>query len=393
MTDTGLRAATTASPATRPEGSRPGAVLRRAEARPIIEIQDVVKTFGDFVAVDHVSLTIREGELFALLGGSGCGKTTLLRMLAGFERPTAGRILIGGQDMTEVAPYDRPVNMMFQSYALFPHMSVEANVGFGLRQDGLPKASIRDRVREMLDLVQLAPFARRRPHHLSGGQRQRVALARSLAKHPKVLLLDEPLAALDKKLREQTQLELVGIQERVGTTFVVVTHDQEEAMTMADRVAIMDSGRIIQVDTPHALYEYPNTRFVAEFFGTVNMFEGALVEDEPDHVLIRSDALANPVYVGHGISAREGATVWVALRPEKLVIARTRPEGPHNWDQGIIEDIVYLGGISTYHVRLDSGALARVTTQNLERMAEPDITWDDRVFVSWRPDNVVVVTG
>ncbi|MQX37508.1 ABC transporter ATP-binding protein [Roseospira navarrensis] len=392
MTDAVLQAGAP-GPAARPEGSRPGAVLRRAEARPIIEIDDVVKTFGEFVAVDHVSLTIREGELFALLGGSGCGKTTLLRMLAGFERPTAGRILIGGQDMTHVAPYDRPVNMMFQSYALFPHMSVEANVAFGLRQDGLPKAEIRDRVRQMLDLVQLAPFAKRKPHHLSGGQRQRVALARSLAKHPKVLLLDEPLAALDKKLREQTQLELVGIQERVGTTFVVVTHDQEEAMTMADRVAIMDSGRIIQVDTPHALYEYPNTRFVAEFFGTVNMFQGDLIEDEPDHILIRSDALANPVYVGHGISAREGATVWVALRPEKLAISRTRPDRAHNWDQGIIEDIVYLGGISTYHVRLDSGALARVTTQNLERMAEPDITWDDRVFVSWRHDNVVVVTG
>ena len=390
MTDTMARGGGTAA---RPEGSRPGAVLRRTEARPIIEIDDVVKTFGEFVAVDHVSLTIREGELFALLGGSGCGKTTLLRMLAGFERPTAGRILIGGQDMTEVAPYDRPVNMMFQSYALFPHLSVEANVAFGLRQDRLPKAEVRDRVREMLDLVQLGPFAKRKPHHLSGGQRQRVALARSLAKHPKVLLLDEPLAALDKKLREQTQLELVGIQERVGTTFVVVTHDQEEAMTMADRVAIMDSGRIVQVDTPHALYEYPNTRFVAEFFGTVNIAEGVLVEDEPDHVLIRSEALANPVYVGHGISAREHATVWVALRPEKLAIAKTRPEAPYNWDQGIVEDIVYLGGISTYHVRLDSGALVRVTTQNLERMTEPDITWDDRVFVSWRHDNVVVVTS
>ncbi|MBB4266395.1 putrescine transport system ATP-binding protein [Roseospira visakhapatnamensis] len=381
-------------PAARPEGSRPGAMQRRAEAPPIIDIQDVVKTFGDFVAVDHVSLTIREGELFALLGGSGCGKTTLLRMLAGFEQPTAGRILIGGQDMTRTAPYDRPVNMMFQSYALFPHMTVEANVAFGLRQDGrLPRARIRERVREMLDLVQLAPFAKRKPHHLSGGQRQRVALARSLAKHPKVLLLDEPLAALDKKLREETQLELVCIQERVGTTFVVVTHDQEEAMTMADRVAIMDTGRIVQVDTPHALYEYPNTRFVAEFFGTVNLFQGVLVEDEPDHVLIRSDALARPVYVGHGISAREAATVWVALRPEKIAISKQAPDTPHNWDSGIVEDIVYLGGISTFHVRMDGGALARVTMQNLERMAAPEITWDDRVYLSWRHDNIVVVTS
>ncbi len=359
----------------------------------IIEIETVTKTFGDFTAVDGVSLDVFEGEFLCLLGGSGCGKTTLLRMIAGFETPTSGRIMIDGHDMTRVAPYDRPVNMMFQSYALFPHMTVAQNIAFGLRQDGMPKAQRDERVREMLALVQLERFAGRKPGQLSGGQRQRVALARSLAKHPRVLLLDEPLSALDKKLRERTQLDLVNIQDKTGITFVVVTHDQEEAMTMADRVAIMDEGWIVQIDPPQAMYEYPNTRFVAEFFGSVNMVEGVLVEDEVDHVIIESPELGNPIYVGHGISGREGGTVWAALRPEKVTLSKDKPEGAHNWDEGVVTDIVYLGSVSTYLVTLASGKVIRATRTNRLRAAEWDITWEDRVYVSWGPSSAVVVTS
>ncbi|GEO82258.1 ABC transporter ATP-binding protein [Pararhodospirillum oryzae] len=360
---------------------------------PIVEIESVVKKFGDFTAVDGVSLDIFEGEFLCLLGGSGCGKTTLLRMMAGFEQPTSGRLLIDGKDMAGVPPYERPVNMMFQSYALFPHMTVEQNIAFGLRQDGMPRAARAKRVAEMLALVELERFALRKPHQLSGGQRQRVALARALAKHPRVLLLDEPLSALDKKLRERTQLDLVNIQERTGITFVVVTHDQEEAMTMADRVAIMDQGWIVQIDAPQAMYEYPNTRFVAEFFGDVNMFEGVLEEDEPDHVRIRSDELPVPIFVGHGISGREGATVWAALRPEKLTLSSEPPNQPHNWAEGVVKDIVYLGSTSTYIVELTSGKRVRSTIANHARDVEWTITWEDRVFVSWTARSPVVVTS
>ncbi|ABC21818.1 ABC transporter ATP-binding protein [Rhodospirillum rubrum] len=360
---------------------------------PIIEIETVVKKFGDFTAVAGVSLDVFEGEFLCLLGGSGCGKTTLLRMMAGFEQPTSGRILIDGRDMTGVPPYDRPVNMMFQSYALFPHMSVEQNIAFGLKQDGMPKAEREARVAEMLSLVQLERFAKRKPHQLSGGQRQRVALARSLAKHPRVLLLDEPLSALDKKLRERTQLDLVNIQEKTGITFVVVTHDQEEAMTMADRVAIMDEGWIVQIDAPQSMYEYPNTRFVAEFFGSVNMFEGVLVEDEPDHVMIEAPELENPIYVGHGVSGHEGATVWAALRPEKVTLVTEKPDRPYNWAAGEVKDIVYLGSTSTYIVGLDTGKRMRVTVANHERDVEWEITWGDRVYVSWAATSAVVVSS
>ncbi|GAB3452895.1 ABC transporter ATP-binding protein [Insolitispirillum peregrinum] len=362
--------------------------------RSIIQIQNVTRKFGDFVAVNDVSLTIYEGELFSLLGGSGCGKTTLLRMLAGFETPSSGRILIDGQDMTHIPPFERPVNMMFQSYALFPHMTVEQNVAFGLKQDGMPSAEVKKRVAEMLDIVELSALGKRKPHQLSGGQRQRVALVRALAKRPKVLLLDEPLGALDKKLRERTQLELVNIQESLGVTFVVVTHDQEEAMTMSCRVAIMNQGRILQVDTPHAMYEYPNTRFVAEFFGSVNMFEGILVEDEADHVVIDCPELSRPIYVSHGVSGREGGTAYAAIRPEKVALSKEEPaDTSRNCSTGVVQDIVYLGGESTYLVKLDSGRVVRVSLQNAYRAAEPEITWDDRVWISWQPSNVVVVSS
>ncbi|MFA7429611.1 MAG: TOBE domain-containing protein, partial [Rhodospirillaceae bacterium] len=290
--------------------------------------------------------------------------------------------------------YERPVNMMFQSYALFPHMTVEQNIAFGLKQDGMPRDTIRARVAEMLEMVELGPLGRRKPHQLSGGQRQRVALARALAKRPKVLLLDEPLGALDKKLRERTQLELVNLQYQLGITFVVVTHDQEEAMTMSDRVAIMNQGRILQVDSPHAMYEFPGTRFVAEFFGSMNAFEGTIVEDALSHAVIACPELDTPVYVNHSVPGYEGSTVWAALRPEKVALSKQPPVDPtRNMAQGVVEDIVYLGGESTYLVRLTSGRRIRVALQNLTRAAEPEVTWDDAVWVSWRPENVVVLTS
>jgi putrescine transport system ATP-binding protein len=286
------------------------------DARPFVRIEGITKTFGATYAVDDVSLSIYQGEFYSLLGASGCGKTTLLRMLAGLDRPTAGRILIDGVDMTEVPPYERPVNMMFQSYALFPHMTVETNVAFGLRQEHLPRTEIRKRVTEMLDLVRMAPYARRKPHQLSGGQRQRVALARALVKHPKLLLLDEPLGALDKKLREHTQFELVNIQERVGVTFVMVTHDQEEAMTMSTRIAVMDAGRILQVATPATVYEFPADRFVAEFIGSVNMFEGKVAEHPQEGLLVRSADACCELWLQHVQPMAVGTPVVVALRPE-----------------------------------------------------------------------------
>jgi putrescine transport system ATP-binding protein len=362
-------------------------------AQPSVRIEGVTKRFGAFTAVDDVSLDIQEGEIFCLLGGSGCGKTTLLRMLAGFEQPSAGRILIDGQDMADVAPYERPVNMMFQSYALFPHMTVQDNVAFGLEQEKLPKAQIAQRVEAMLSLVRLDGMAQRKPHQLSGGQRQRVALARSLVKRPRLLLLDEPLGALDRKLREHTQFELLGLQKQLGVTFVVVTHDQEEAMTLANRIGVMDRGRIVQVGSPRDIYEYPSTRFVADFIGSVNLFEGRLTEDEADYVRVACPELPAPVLVDHGVSAAPEATVWVAIRPEKIQLLRERPAGTDNHAQGTVRDVAYMGDMSIYLVVLPGGRELRVTRANLQRKEEEAFDSGDAVWLAWDAASPVVGTG
>jgi putrescine transport system ATP-binding protein len=359
-------------------------------AEPYIRIERVTRRFGDIVAVDNVSLDIARGEIFCLLGASGCGKTTLLRMLAGFEPPSGGRIVIDGTDMAGVPPYQRPVNMMFQSYALFPHMSVEGNVAFGLKQEQLPSEEINARVADMLGIVRLRGLERRKPHQLSGGQRQRVALARALVKRPKVLLLDEPLGALDKKLREHTQFELLNIQQQLGVTFVVVTHDQEEAMTLASRIGVMDHGHIVQVGTPREVYERPRTRFVAEFIGSVNTFPGRVLETGADHTLIESSELATPLCV----AARElapAANVWATVRPERMQLLHEEPESAYNCAPGTITEIAYMGDSSAYEVRLDGGKLLRVTQPNSfdhERSFERA----QRVWVSWHESSCVVVT-
>ena len=360
-------------------------------ARAYVQIEHVTKSFGDFKAVDDVSLKIYQREIFCLLGASGCGKTTLLRMLGGFETPSSGRILIDGEDMTGVPPYERPVNMMFQSYALFPHMTVEQNVAFGLKQDRVPKAEITERVATMLDLVKLGGFGKRKPHQLSGGQRQRVALARSLVKRPKLLLLDEPLGALDKKLREHTQFELIGLQDKLGVTFLVVTHDQEEAMTLASRIGVMDHGEIVQAGTPLEIYEFPSSKFVADFVGTVNIFEGKLIEDEPEYVRIGSEELGATIFISHGISAAPEAIVWAAIRPEKIFMSTAPPPGSDNVARGAVQDIAYLGDLSIYLVKLPTGKVVRVTQPNTSRHAEA-ITWEQQVYLSWDSASPVVVT-
>jgi putrescine transport system ATP-binding protein len=357
----------------------------------LVKIERVTKKFDEAVAVDDVSLTINKGEIFALLGGSGSGKSTLLRMLAGFERPTDGRIFLDGVDITDMPPYERPINMMFQSYALFPHMSVADNIAFGLKQDKMPRAEIDVRVEEMLKLVQMTEYARRKPHQLSGGQRQRVALARSLAKSPKLLLLDEPMGALDKKLRSQMQLELVEIIERVGVTCVMVTHDQEEAMTMAQRVAIMHQGWIAQIGSPVDIYETPTSRLVCEFVGSVNLFEGQVVEDAEGHALIDSPDLERNIFVGHGVSTSvQDKSITYAIRPEKLLFTTEKPAGEHNWSRGTVYDIAYLGGHSVFHVELPSGKIVQSFVANAERRgARP--TWDDEVYVWWEDDSGVAL--
>src|SRR5690242_11576298 len=317
---------------------------RDPNAEAYVRIENVTKRFGDFTAVSNVSLKIYKGEIFCLLGGSGCGKSTLLRMLAGFERTSSGSIFLDGQNMAEVPPYHRPVNMMFQSYALFPHMTVEKNIAFGLEQEDLTRAEIATRVTDILEIVKLTTFRARKPHQLSGGQRQRVALARSLVKRPKLLLLDEPLGALDKKLREATQFELINIQEQLGVTFIVVTHDQEEAMTLASRIGVMNRGEIVQIGTPTEIYEFPSSTFVADFIGSVNMFEGRLIEDLPERVRIQSDELGGVIFVDHGISAAPGQNVFAAIRPEKINILRAPPaDTRENCVRGVVAEIAYMG--------------------------------------------------
>lgn len=362
-------------------------------ADPYIQIENISKSYGDIKAVKNVSLSIYRGELFSLLGSSGCGKTTLLRILAGFEKPTSGRILIDGIDITDWPAHKRPVNLMFQSYALFPHMTVYQNIAFGLKQDAISKASLNDRIKEVLSLVQLSGYEDRNPDQLSGGQRQRVALARSLAKRPKLLLLDEPLAALDKRLREQTQFELVNIQERVGITFVLVTHDQEEAMTMSTRMGIMDDGRIRQIGAPHDIYEFPNSRYVAEFIGGVNMFNGVVVEAEMDYVLVESPEADCFFYAAHSGAVPIGSQISIAIRPEKVMISTVKPTYPRNWTSGVVKEIAYLGDISIYHIELSSGKIIKATLPNLLRMVGRNIEWDDVVYVFWRAENSIVLTA
>jgi putrescine transport system ATP-binding protein len=357
-----------------------------------IRIDAVSKTYGTHSAVDTVSLSIFKGEMFALVGASGCGKTTLLRMLAGFAHPSSGRILIDGVDMGVVPPHERPVNMMFQSYALFPHMSVEANVGYGLRRLPLAPALKRQRIEEALDMVQLGGLAQRKPHQLSGGQRQRVALARALIRRPKVLLLDEPLSALDKKLREQTQFELMDLQYKLGITFIVVTHDQDEAMALASRIAVMDRGRVVQVGTPAEIYEFPRSRFVADFVGTTNFFEGTVSSCEPGLVRVQCAETGGELLVDDAGTFAVGQRVWVALRPEKVRLAK-QPVSTVRVNQlrGTVWELGYLGNRSTYRIRTATGKLVTVFAQNERRTSEAAIDWSDEVFVSWSADAAVVL--
>ena len=371
-----------------------------AAVKPIISFRNVTKRFGSMAAVDNVSLDIMPGEFFALLGPSGCGKTTLLRMLAGFEVPTEGEVLIDGVDMGTTPPNKRPVNMVFQSYAVFPHMTVANNVGYGLKIDGLGKSTINTRVQEALDLVQLAQLAQRMPDQLSGGQRQRVALARALVKKPKVLLLDEPLSALDAKLREAMRFELSQLQQKVGITFIMVTHDQDEALAIASRIAVMHKGAIAQLGTPSDLYEFPASRFVADFIGSVNMFEGTLIKDEPDEAIVSCPELGpHAVYLPHAVPGSVNAQVFVAVRPEKMTLHKDSTTPPnasecpagHNVAKGTIKEISYLGNLSTFHVELANGRLLRVTRSNRSRYDQENFGWNETVWVTWAGSSPVVL--
>ena len=359
--------------------------------KPYIQIENVTKKFGDFTAIDNLNLDIYKNEFFSLLGPSGCGKTTLLRMLAGFEKVTNGRILLDGEDISEIPPHLRPINMMFQSYALFPHMTVEKNIAFGLKQDNLPPNEINQRVEEMLQLVELTDFAKRKPNQLSGGQSQRVALARSLAKRPKLLLLDEPLGALDKRLREQTQFELMDIQEKLEVTFVIVTHDQEEAMTVSSRIGVMDSGNLIQVATPTEIYEAPINKDVADFIGDVNILRGIYKGQNDLGTQLHSDDSDSIVFATQEVGASTGDEMWFAIRPEKLEISKKKPTDQHNILNGRIEDIAYGGSFSTYHVRLDNGRILKAIRANRVRTEEHHLTWEDEVYLHWAPHSAVVL--
>ena len=370
--------------------------MTEEKQKNFIRIRNVSKHFGNFVAVNDVDLTIGQGELFSILGASGCGKSTLLRMMAGFETPTSGTIEIDGVDVTGLPPYERPVNMMFQSYAIFPHMNVEKNIAYGLRKDGVANSEIAKRVDDMLGLVQLGDFRKRIPDQLSGGQRQRVALARALIKEPKVLLLDEPLAALDKKLREQTQFELMNIQDQLGITFVVVTHDQEEAMTLSTRIAVMDKGRFLQVGDPKEIYEYPQSRFVADFVGTINIFEGSVTEASDKTITVNCPDVTAPIRALHDadIDVDVGQAVCIAVRPEKIFISHEQPEDDECVRvRGVVDDFGYLGNLSLYRIRLENGRMIQVSRQNRRRSVKRFVEWEDEVWLSWRPRSAVVIVG
>ena len=368
-----------------------------------LQVEEVVKAFDGVLAVDRVSLTIPQGEIFALLGSSGCGKTTLLRMVAGFETPTSGRILLEGRDMVGLAPYQRPLNMMFQSYALFPHLSVADNVAFGLRRAGLPATEVTQRVEAMLKLVQMTRLGQRKPHQLSGGQQQRVALARSLARQPRLLLLDEPLGALDRKLREETRLELVHIIKQVGVTCLLVTHDQEEAMTMASRIAIMHEGRIAQIGTPSQIYERPQSRFVADFIGNVNLIEGRVEGADGQHLLVSTADM--PRVLAPVGSVPAGTPVTLALRPEKIRLSRQppfapiAPDGPHDEPaqghsgvEGVVVDKAYFGSFTVYHLGLPSGAILKVASAHAGPAHAQDLACGDRAWARWSASAPVVLT-